>query len=313
MKKIAVVMDAFERLIPHWDSTLLIIEAALRQGIAVYYFEAKDLFLDKNAAFAHATPVQFCDVSLKKDWYRHGAPGVMPLTNFDAIIVRKDPPFDVEYFFLTYLLDLAVRDGVRVVNSPSALRNFNEKMLIFRFPECIAPTLVSANKTDLKQFWQEQGEIVLKPLDALGGRGVFHVKVGDTNFSSIVEMLTQYGTRQIMAQRYLPEVRQGDKRIMMLYGEPILTAVARIPREGEARANIVSGAHFKTQPLTERDLWITNALSDFLKREDIVLAGIDVIGDYLTEINITSPGCLRELSDKTGINLGEQFLNGLFQ
>lgn len=312
MKKIAFIMDPFDKLVRYRDSTLMMIEAALKRKMQVYFFEATDLFLKDNEAYAHTTEVLFCDISKKTDWYRHGETTKTALKNFDAIVIRKDPPFDIDYVFLTYLLDQASSEGVRVVTAPQAIRNFNEKMVIFRFPQTIAPTLVSANKADLKAFWDEQGEIVLKPLDGLGGRNIFHVKKGDTNFTTMVEMLTHHGKRHIMAQRYLPEARLGDKRIILLHGEPVPMALARIPREGEARANLASGGLFKPQALTDRDRWLCSQIAGFLKEQDILFAGLDVIGDYITEINLTSPGCMRELSDATGQNLAELFLDHLF-
>jgi glutathione synthase len=315
MQKIAFIMDPFERLVRYRDSTLMMIEAALAQHMQVYFFEPQDLFLENNQAHAHVTPVLFCDIKLGEQphqtWYRHGETTKMALNQLDAIVIRKDPPFNIDYVFLTYLLDRATHEGVRVVNSPQAIRNLNEKMVIFRFPDCIAPTLVSAHKEDLRKFWNQQGEIVLKPLDGLGGQGIFHLKAGDTNFTTIVETLTHHGKRHIMAQRYLPEARQGDKRIILLHGEAVPTALARIPREGEARANLASGGLFKPQPLTKRDRWLCEQISSFLVENDILFAGLDVIGDYITEINLTSPGCMRELSEATGQNLAERFLAGL--
>lgn len=310
-RKIAFVMDPFDRLVVYRDSTLMMIEAALSRHMEVFFFEPQDLFLKNNEAYAHAKEVLFCDATAQ-NWYTHGDMSIKALTDFDAIVIRKDPPFDIDYIFLTYLLDQANKSGVRVVNAPAAIRNFNEKMVIFRFPETIAPTLVSSNKEDIRAFWEEQEEVVMKPLDGLGGRSVFHLKKGDHNFTTIYEMLTQHGKRHIMVQRYLPEARLGDKRIILLNGEAIPMSLARIPREGEARANLASGGLFKPQALTERDIWLCQQISQFLKDEDILFAGLDVIGDYITEINITSPGCMRELSNATGQNLAEIFLDHLF-
>ncbi len=309
--RIAFIMDPFTRLVVYRDSTLMMIEAALKRKMQVFFFEPQDLFLKENGGYAHTTEVLFCDVK-QKNWYQYGKTITQALRDFDAIIIRKDPPFDIDYIFLTYLLDQASQAGVRVFNSPQAIRDFNEKMVIFRFPHCIVPTLVSSNKDDLRTFWEEQHEIVMKPLDGLGGRSVFHLKPGDHNFTTIYETLTHHGKRHIMAQRYLPEARLGDKRIILLNGEPVSMALARIPREGEARANLASGGLFKPQVLTERDQWLCTQISQFLKDNDILFAGLDVIGDYITEINITSPGCMRELSDATNQNLADIFLDGLF-
>lgn len=312
MQKIAFIMDPFENLVIYRDSTLMMIEAALARKMEVFFFEPQDLFLKDNQAYAHAAEILFCDITQKQNWYKHGNTAVKALTEFDAIVIRKDPPFDMDYIFLTYLLDKAVAAGLRVVSSPAAIRNCNEKMVIFRFPQAIAPTLVSGNKEDIRKFWEEQGEIVMKPLDGLGGRGVFHLKKGDNNFTSIYETLTHLGKRHIMAQRYLPEARLGDKRIILINGEVVPLCLARIPREGEARANLASGGIFKAQALTDRDYWLCAQISQFLKDQDILFAGLDVIGDYITEINLTSPGCMRELSEATGQNLADIFLSHLF-
>ncbi len=311
MKTLALLMDPFAKLVPYRDSSLMIIEAALQRKMRVFMFEPQDLMLQAGEARAHVREILFCDIKKKQEWYRLSEKQTLSLNQFDAIVIRKDPPFDIDYVFLTYLMEHAEKQGVKVVNSPSAIRNFNEKLVIFNFPHCIAPTLVSAQRADLYQFWQEQGEIILKPLDGLGGRNIFYVKPGDTNFSVMVENLTQHGRRHIMAQRYLPEVRQGDKRIILLNGEPAPLSVARIPRQGESRGNLASGGLFQTQELTHQDRWICEQIGPFLKEKGILFAGIDVIGDYMTEINLTSPGCLREISEGCGQNLADLFLNHL--
>lgn len=309
---LALLMDPFDKLVVYRDSSLMIIEAALRRGMNVFVFESQDLLLEKGEAFAHATEVLACDIKkAPQAWYQMGDKTKKPLKDFEALLIRKDPPFDMDYVFLTYLLERAEDALVKVVNSARAIRDFNEKLVIFNFPQCIAPTMVSSNKSDLRQFWDEQGEIILKPLDGLGGRNIFHVKQGDTNFTTMLEMLTHHGRRHIMAQRYLPAARLGDKRIILLHGEPIPMSLARIPREGEARANLASGGHFKAQALTEHDQWICKEIGPFLKEQGILFAGLDVIGDYMTEINITSPGCMRELSDATHHNWAEVFVNAL--
>jgi len=304
---IAFIMDPLDTLTVYRDSTLMMIEAALKRKCDVYIFEPQDLTLKDNQPYVHATPILACDTQ-KKDWYQLGETHLMPLRDCHTIVIRKDPPFDMDYIFLTYLLDSASQQGVRVVNPPEAIRNFNEKMVIFNFPNCIAPTLVSSNKADIHAFWKQQGEIILKPLDGMAGRNIFQLKADDHNFSSIFESLTHYGKRPIMAQRYLPEVRLGDKRIIILHGKVIPLALARIPQTGEARANLASGGKYQSQTLTKRDLWLCEQVIPFLTKHDICFAGLDIIGDYITEINITSPGCMRELSDASGQNLAEIFL-----
>jgi glutathione synthase len=311
MKTLALLMDPFDKLVIYRDSSLMIIEAALKRGIQVFVFESADLMLQQGEAYAHMTEVLFCDIKHKPNWYTLGDKSKRALSTLDAIVIRKDPPFDIDYVFLTYLLEHAAAQGVRVANSPSAIRDFNEKLVIFNFPQCIVPTIVSSQRADLHAFWTEQGEIILKPLDGLGGRNIFYLKPGDSNFSVIVENLTQHGKRHIMAQRYLPEVRQGDKRIILIDGEPAPLALARIPRMGESRGNLASGGLFQAQALTHQDRWICTQIRPFLKEKGILFAGLDVIGDYMTEINLTSPGCLREISDACGQNLADLFLDRL--
>ncbi|MCX7122205.1 MAG: glutathione synthase [Gammaproteobacteria bacterium] len=311
MKTLALLMDPFEKLVIYRDSSLMIIEAALKRGLQVFVFESQDLMLEQGEASAHMTEVLSCDITQKPDWYQMGKKTKKNLSTVDAIVIRKDPPFDIDYVFLTYLLERAEKQGVKVANSPSAIRDCNEKLVIFNFPQCIVPTIVSCHRADLHAFWLEQGEIILKPLDGLGGRNIFYLKPGDTNFSVMVENLTQHGKRHIMAQRYLPEVREGDKRIILIDGEPAPLALARIPRNGESRGNLSSGGLFQAQDLTHQDRWICQQISPFLKEKGILFAGLDVIGDYMTEINLTSPGCLREISNACGQNLADLFLDRL--
>ena len=307
MNTFAFIMDPLDKLTVYRDSTLMMIEAALKHQCKVYIFEPQHLTLKDNQAYAHATAILACDTQ-KEDWYQLGETRLMPLTDFKTVVIRKDPPFDMDYIFLTYLLDSASKQGVRVVNASEAIRNFNEKMVIFNFPHCIAPTLVSSNKADIQAFWEQQGEIILKPLDGMAGRNIFHLKSGDHNFTTIIENLTNYGYRPIMAQRYLPEARLGDKRIIILHGKIIPLSLARIPQTGEARANLAAGGTYTGQALTTQDIWLCEQIIPFLTKHDISFAGLDVIGDYMTEINITSPGCMRELSDASGKNLAEIFL-----
>ncbi len=311
MQTLALLMDPFDKLVTYRDSSLMIIEAALKRGMRVFVFESADLMLNQGDAYAHMTEVLFCDIKHTPHWYKMSERVKKPLRDVNAIIIRKDPPFDIDYVFLTYLLERAEAAGVRVANSPASIRDWNEKLVIFQFPQCITPTIVSCHRADLHAFWQKQGEIILKPLDGLGGRNIFYLKAGDTNFSVIVENLTQHGKRHIMAQRYLPEVRQGDKRIILINGEPAPLALARIPRTGESRGNLASGGLFQAQELTHQDRWICGEIGPFLKEKGILFAGLDVIGDYMTEINLTSPGCLREISDACGQNLAELFLDRL--
>lgn len=309
---LAILMDPFEKLAVQRDSSIMMIEAALERGIQVYVFDSSDIFMENQFVFSRVREVLSCDIQAFPSWYALGEPFQVEMTYFQAVLIRKDPPFDMDYIFLTYLMEYAERQGVRVLNPPEALRRFNEKLVIFNFPDSIAPTLVASNKETLRQFWEEQSEIILKPLDGLGGRHVFHLKREDPNFTSIWEMLTHQGKRPIMAQRYLKEARLGDKRILIIDGKPVPLALARLQREGETRSGLAMGGGFNIQALTDRDQFICEQVAPFLKAQGILLAGLDVIGDYMTEINITSPTGLRQLSEASGQNLAALFLDSIF-
>lgn len=307
MRTIAFLIDPIDTLLPHHDSSIGMMAASLQLGCCVYFFEPRDLFLQDQKAYAHLTPLVSADLS-KAAWYQQGLTQPMPLSEVDAIIVRKDPPFDIDYVFMTYLLELAERMGVYVTNPPGALRDFNEKLVIFNFPELMPSSLVSANKEDLRKFWLEHGEIILKPLDGMGGANVFYLKPQDANFSVVCEVLTQHGRRPIIAQKYLPEISQGDRRIILLYGEPVPKALVRTPKKGEARANIAAGGSYGFADLTKREHYLCEQLKPFVMKENLSFVGFDVIGDYITEINITSPTMLRELSRELGQDLSLSYM-----
>ena len=225
--------------------------------------------------------------------------------------MRKDPPFDQGYLYATWLLEMAERQGARVFNRPQALRDYNEKLAIARFPEFIAPTLVSGDAGQIRAFLAEQGDIVVKPLNAMGGAGVFRLRPEDPNIGAILESLTRHGAETVMAQRYLPEIRDGDKRILVIDGEPVPYCLARIPAEGETRGNLAAGGTGVARPLTERDARIALALGPTLKAAGLLLVGLDVIGDCLTEVNVTSPTCFREITDQTGFDVAAMFMDKL--
>lgn len=312
MPKIAFLIDPIDSLLLHHDSSIGMMLASLHLQAEVFFFEAQDLFLKDHEAYAHLTPLLRADLDAVP-WYQQGMTSARALKEMDVIVVRKDPPFNIDYVFMTYLLDLAARAGVYVTNPPRALRDFNEKMFIFNFPKLIPPTMVSANKQDLRHFWEQQQEIILKPLDGMGGLNIFHVKPGDTNFSVICEVLTQHGRRHVMAQKFLPEVTQGDRRVVLFYGEPLEKVLVRIPKSGEARANTAAGGSFKFDDLNQRDREICAALKPFLLKEDISLVGLDIIGGYVTEINITSPTAMRELSEALGEDALLQYMKLVLQ
>ena len=251
--------------------------------------------------------------SHRNAWYRADPPRARALTEFDAIVKRKDPPFDMEYIYATYLLELAESQGARVFNKPDALRNHNEKLAIAQFPQFIAPTLVTSDEARLRGFFIRHQDIILKPLDGMGGAGVFRIKEDGLNLGSVIETLTENGRRTIMAQRFIPEIVMGDKRILLIGGEVVPYCLARIPQAGEVRGNLAAGGTGVAQPLSARDLEIAQALAPILSKRGLLLVGLDVIGDFLTEINVTSPTCFQEITQQTGFNVARMFVDALEQ
>jgi glutathione synthase len=244
-------------------------------------------------------------------WYDAAPPQEAPLAEFDAVLMRKDPPFDAEYLTSTWLLELAQREGAKVFNNPRALRDHSEKLAIAEFPRFTAPSLVTRLERGLQDFIDANGDVVLKPLDAMGGRSVFRVTDRDPNRNVIIETLTRDGTTSIMAQRYIPEIRDGDKRILLIAGKPVPHCLARIPKPGETRGNLAAGGTGVARALSKRDLEIANALGPELASRGLLLVGLDVIGDWLTEINVTSPTCFQEITHQTGFNVAGMFLDAL--
>jgi len=297
-RTLLVVMDPVERMKPAKDTTLALLLAAQHAGWSLVCADTDALSVRDGEGRVRAQPLTVRDSST--DWYTLGEPFETTLASFPLILMRKDPPFDQEYVYATYWLELAESAGCRVVNTPRALRDCNEKGFITRFPEWIAPTLISRDATALRAFHAEQGEIVLKPLDGMGGQGVFVIGTDGRNLGAVIEALSDMGRRTVMAQRYLPAISAGDKRILMIDGEPVDHVLARIPADGETRGNLAVGGRGVVQPLNDRDRAIATAVGPHLKRRGIVFAGLDVIGDCLTEINITSPTCLREIQRETG-------------
>ena len=244
-------------------------------------------------------------------WYRGSPPVESPLTGFDAVIMRKDPPFDAEYVASTWLLEQAVRDGVRVFNDPRAIRDHNEKLAITRYPEFTVPTLVTRLPEQIHAFIDAHGDVIVKPLDGMGGESIFRVGDADPNRYVIIETITRRGARTVMAQRFIPEIRDGDKRILLIAGEPVPHCLARIPRPGETRGNLAAGGSAVARPLSPRDLEIARALGPDLARQGLLLVGLDVIGDFLTEINVTSPTCFQEITEQTGFGVARMFMDAL--
>ncbi len=283
------------------DSTFAMLLAAQRRGWALWYMELADLCLLAGAAQAVMRPLQVTDDAT--GWFTLGAPERRPLGGLDAVLMRKDPPFDMEYVYATYLLELAAADGCLVVNDPRTLRDANEKVFTAHFPHCAPPLTVTRSAALLREFITAHGDAVLKPLDGMGGRSIFRVRDGDPNTGVIIETLTDHGGRFCMAQRFIPEISQGDRRVLLVDGEPVPYVLARIPSADDARGNLAAGARAEPNPINDRERWIAAQVGPELRARGVLFAGLDVIGDYLTEVNITSPTCIREIDRAYGTDI----------
>ncbi len=305
--KLAVVMDPIGAINPKKDSTLAMLLEAQARGWELHYMEQADLFLrdgDTRARTRRLTVYKDTD-----RWFAFGTENVYRLGELDVVLMRKDPPFNMEYVYTTYLLERAQAAGALVVNDPRSLRDANEKLFTAWFPQCTPPTLVAREGRQIRAFLAEHEVIVVKPLGAMAGTLVFKLGHNDPNTSVIIEMMTKNDSRFVMAQRFVPEISAGDKRILMIDGEPVPYALARIPAPGETRGNLAAGAKGVGQPLSERDRWICAEVGPVLREKGILFAGLDVIGDYLTEINVTSPTGIRELDKLFNLNIAGQFLD----
>ncbi len=289
------------------DSTFAMLLEAQRRDWEVHYLEQSDLSLRDGHSFGRMRTLRVTDDA--RQWFDLGAEHEGALGELDVILMRKDPPFDMEYIYTTYLLERAESAGVLVVNKPQALRDANEKLFTAWFPECTPPTLVTRRAENIRAFLKEQGDIILKPLDGMGGASVFRLRGEDPNISVVIETLTDYGSRFVMAQRFIPEVQAGDKRILLIDGEPIPYALARIPAQGETRANLAAGGQGVGVALSEHDRWICEQVGPVLRAKGLLFVGLDVIGDYLTEINVTSPTCVRELDALYKLNISATLLD----
>ena len=304
---IAFVMDPIESIKPFKDTTFALMLAAQARGHGICVIAPDGLFMAGREAHGRVRPVRVTDE--RAHWYDWLAEASdRPLAEFGAVFMRKDPPFDMEYVYATQILERAEAAGARVVNRPQALRDFNEKLAILRFPEVTAPTLVSRDIGRLKAFHAEHGDVIYKPLDGMGGAGIFRVGADGMNLGSVIEGLTGLGRHTIMAQRYIPEIVSGDKRIVMIDGQPASHCLARIPQAGEVRGNLAAGGSGVVQPLSARDREIAARVGPELVKNGLTLVGLDVIGPYLTEVNVTSPTCLREISAATGQDLAGQVM-----
>ncbi len=299
--KLGMVMDSINHINIKKDTSFAMLLEAQFRSWELHYMELNDLFLRNGRAFARTRTL-----TVQRDakrWYEFIGEQDIPLDQLDVIMMRKDPPFDQEYIYATYLLERAESMGVYVVNKPQSLRDANEKLFTAWFSQCCAETLVAREPARIRSFLHEHGEIILKPLDGMGGTSIFHLSKGDPNLSVILETMTQYNNRYVMAQKYIPEIKDGDKRILMINGEPVPYALARIPAQGETRGNLAAGGRAEGRELTEQDWWIANQVGPTLREKGLVFVGLDVIGDKLTEINVTSPTCVQELDKQFGLNI----------
>lgn len=310
--KLAVLMDPLHHLKPYKDTTVAMLKSAQDRGWSCHYFTPEDGFCRDGQAWARMSSIRIEDDLTQVHWAEVKGLGDQALAEFDIILMRQDPPFNTEYIYNTYLLELAERAGVLVANKPQSLRDANEKFFTLHFSQCCPKTMVTRDTKRLRAFWQEHKNVIFKPLEGMGGSRVFHVDERGLNLSVILEELSQQGRDTVVAQRYVPEiVNAGDKRILLINGEPVPFALARIPAKGELRGNLAAGAQGKVVPITNHDRWIAAQLAPVLKEKGLYFVGIDVIGEYLTEINVTSPTCAREISAETGLDITGLFLETL--
>ncbi|MDN3555988.1 glutathione synthase [Halomonas maura] len=307
--RVGVVMDPIADLSYKKDSSLAMLWAAQDRGWSLYYMEQEDLFLRDGRAHARLSALEvFRD---PERWYALGEAEARPLAELDVILMRKDPPVDGHFLNAVHLLGFAEREGVLVVNPTRALLECNEKLFAQQFPQCCAPTLVSCREAELRAFHAEHGDVILKPLDGMGGSGIFHVLPDGRNLGAIIETLTERGTRQVMAQRYLPEIKDGDTRILLVDGEPVPYGLARVPMAGETRGNLAAGGQGVSRELTDRDHWLIAQVQPLIREKGLMFVGLDVIGDYITEINVTSPTCVREIDDQRGTDIAGQLMDAV--
>lgn len=307
--RVGIIMDPIAQISFKKDSSLAMLLAAQSRGWELYYMEQRDLYQQGHLPRARTRPLQvFNDASR---WFETGEERDIALAELNVVLMRKDPPFNSEYVYATYLLELAEQAGTLVVNRPQSLRDCNEKFFATQFPQCTPPTLVTRRSDILREFAREQRDIILKPLDEMGGASIFRHREGDPNLSVILEVLTEHGQRQIMAQRYIPAIKDGDKRILMIDGEPVPYCLARIPAAGETRGNLAAGGRGVAQPLSDRDREIAAIVGPELRKRGLLFVGLDVIGDYLTEINITSPTCIREIDSAFDTHIAERLMDAI--
>ena len=307
--RLGIVMDPIASISYKKDSSLAMLLAAQARGWSLFYMEQRDLYQGEGKARARMRPLNVLADPAR--WFELGEEQDSPLAELDVILMRKDPPFDMEFVYSTYLLEQAENDGVLVVNRPQSLRDCNEKLFATLFPQCTPPTLVSRRPDIIREFAAKHGDVILKPLDGMGGTSIFRHRVGDPNLSVILETLPALGAPQIMPQAYLPALKDGDKRILMIDGEPVDYCLARIPASGETRGNLAAGGRGEARPLSDRDRWIAAQVGPTLREKGLLFVGLDVIGDYLTEINVTSPTCIREIDNAYNTDIGGKLMDAI--
>lgn len=307
--KTGVVMDPIGQIKTYKDSTFAMLLEAQRRGHLLYYMEPRDIFAKDGRAFAGMQQLEVRDNTT--DWFSLTPAGNKPLDELDVILMRRDPPFDMDYIYTTYMLELAEMAGTMVINQPQSLRDANEKFFISNFPQCCVPMVISSKSSLIREFVSQHGRCVVKPLDGMGGESVFQVSDADMNLNVILETITHHDSTPVMAQQYIDAISEGDKRILVVNGEPVPYALARFAGKGDFRGNLAKGGSSKGVPLSERDRWICSQVAPELKKRGILFAGLDVIGDWLSEVNVTSPTCIRELDKEFDLNIAGQLFDGV--
>ena len=307
--KLGVVMDPIEDINFKKDSSLAMMIEAQNKNHQITYMTSSSLFIKSGKAFAKSSSIEVRDDA--SDWFSLGEEEVIELSSLDSILMRQDPPFNSEYIYNTYVLEIAAKNGVKVFNNPRSLRDCNEKVFATEFPQCCTEHLVTSQKNLLIDFVLEYGDTVIKPLDGMGGASIFRLKKSDPNLNVILETITLHFSQKVMIQEYIPEISEGDKRILVINGKPMDAAIARIPAEGELRGNLAAGASAVAKSLSERDLWICNEVGPILVEKGLLLVGLDVIGDFLTEINVTSPTCFKEYKELCDIDVAKKFIESV--
>ena len=307
--KLGVVMDPIESINFKKDSTLAMMLEAQSKNHHIFYITTNSLFIESGIAYATTSKIQLRDDSV--DWFTLEEEKVMRLAELDSILMRQDPPFNSDYIYNTYVLEMAQREGVNIFNNPRSLRDCNEKVFATEFPQCCTKHLVTSKKNLLTDFVIEHKDTVIKPLDGMGGASIFRLKSHDPNLNVILETITDHFAEKVMIQEYIPEISEGDKRILVINGEPMGAAIARIPAEGELRGNLAAGASAVARSLTERDMWICKEVAPSLVEKGLLLVGLDIIGDFLTEINVTSPTCFKEYKELCDIDVAKIFIESV--